>query len=197
MKLTAKKVSKLGGIEVRGVLGTDVINQFDWLFDIPNQVVTVSIGAISRNLFSRKAETIPLNLLNGIPVLHTHVQNKDIKAFLDTGAQFSYLEPSLLARFPREKVVEDFHPLTGPFMTMLHRVRIVFSSAAEYLDCGRLPEKLAPLLSMAGAQGIIGSEILLHRMVLYSPSQKLLVLEVPERNPNSNSGVEIEEKKAA
>ena len=197
MQVTAKDVSRLVGITTRGLLGTDVINQFDWLFDIPNQTVTVSPTSISRNMFSGKAEIIPLNLLAGIPLLHTHVQNQDIKAFFDTGAQFSYLESSLLARFPREKVAQDFHPFTGPFQTILHRVKMVFISAVEYLDCGRLPEKLAPILTLSGAKGIIGNEILLHRLALYSPSQKMLVLEVPERNPNSNSGVEVEEKTAA
>jgi len=197
MGLRVKDLSKVVGTQVAGLLGTDVINHFDWLFDIPEQKVTISTGAISRNVFSSKAETISLNLLNGLPLLHSHVENRDIKAFLDTGAQFSYLEPSLLAHFPREKVAKDFHPFTGTFSTILHRVKVVFISAAEYLDCGRLPEKLAPLLTMTGAQGIIGNEILLHRLVLYSPSQKLLVLEVPDRDPNTNSGVEEEERKAA
>ena len=56
--LTAGKVSATAGQPVQGLLGTDILNQFDILVDIPRETVTFSTNALTL-----QGEAIPLEFL--------------------------------------------------------------------------------------------------------------------------------------
>ena len=72
---------------------------------------------------------------------------------------------------------QDFYPTLGQFETVLHFADLVIGGSSFRVRCGVMPDFLAALMNFAGAEGIIGNELLLDRRICYCPGTGKLIIE--------------------
>jgi len=171
MGLTAAVLSNHVGCETAGILGGDILNEFDLLLDLPQGQVSFSKAPLEC-----AGEALDLEDFMGIPILKAMIAGKSARMFFDTGAQISYYQGESLSSFPAEGAVTDFFPGMGAFSTDTFRVPIQLGSTRHELRCGQLPGLLGMTLMMAGTEGIIGNEVFRDRVVGYFPRRQRLVL---------------------
>lgn len=169
--MDAATLSDHVGIRCVGLLGADVLGEFDHIFDVPNETLTVSSESLVHD-----GEAVPVEHFMGIPVLNVRVGDEEHRMFFDTGAQLSYFQHDSLSDFPAVGTVSDFYPGVGQFETATHTVPMAISGILFELQCGKLPELLAMTLMMANTTGIVGNVILENRVTGYFPRQNRLVL---------------------
>jgi hypothetical protein len=171
MGLTAEQLSSYVGRQVDGLLGTDVLNEFDVLLDIPQSRAWLSTAQLDC-----EGERLPVRFVMNVPTLTVVIDAAPTTAFLDTGAQVSYFQGDSLSRFPAAGCVTDFYPGFGSFSTDTFVTPFQFGRTHRKLRCGRLPGLLGTTLMLAGVEGIVGNELLSGRRVGYFPRRRLLVL---------------------
>lgn len=161
------------GTDCAGLIGVNILNCFDTLFDHPNGQILFSEPKMRDS-----TEGIPLSFCMGIPKLEVTVNDTVLPMFLDTGAQVSYLKKEFLNSSPSLGQVEDFYPGLGTFQTSLHKVDIELNNRSISVRTGSLPTLLHSLLAMGGASGILGNEVFLKKRVGYFPGSQRLVFYV-------------------
>lgn len=171
MGLSAATLSQFTGVECSGLLGADIIGEFDHLIDIPGATLTISTGNLEH-----AGTALPLSEFMGIPILSARIAGRDHSMFFDTGAQISYFQEDGIAEFPAAGTVTDFFPGFGEFQTDTHLIQVELGGYAFPLRCGTLPGLLGMTLSLAGTAGIIGSQVVADRLVGYFPRRKILCL---------------------
>ena len=154
-----------------GLLGNDVLGQFDMLLDVPNRTVELSVEELRH-----PGQSVKLDEFMGIPIVTTRIRGADYRMFFDTGAQLSYLQLVSLSDFPPAGVITDFYLEFGTFETETHIVDIQLGEIDFSLRCGTLPVSLRDRFMMTGTADIVGNEIVRTRQVGYFPRRRLLVL---------------------
>ncbi len=161
------------GVDCVGLLGADVLFNFDIIFDLKR-----GMAAISKDELELDAMPVPLWEFMGLPLLMAEVAGTDFRTFFfDTGAQVSYFQDDAITKFPKAGVVTDFFPDSDDFETETYNVAMSLGGVHVTLRCGVLPEAIASTLAMAKAQGIIGNQLLLDRRVGFFPRQGALMLD--------------------
>ena len=170
MGLTADTVSEYTGHPTAGVMGADVLNEFDVLLDAPRGRHR-SLGCCQK--FA--GTVVGTEEFMGIPVVQARIGGTTRRMFFDTGAHVSYYQDEALTTFPAAGRVTDFYPGVGRFETETYLVGIALGGTRYTLRCGRLPSLLGMALMMANIEGIIGNEILRDRAVGVLPRRRQLV----------------------
>lgn len=161
------------GVNCVGLLGADVLFDFDIIFDMKHHVIE-----ISRDELELDGMPVPLWEFMGLPLIMADIAGVDYRPFFfDTGAQVSYFQDDAIKTFPAAGRIVDFFPDSDDFETETYHVAMSLGGVHVTLRCGVLPEQQALALTMAKAQGIIGNELLLPRRVGFFPRQGGLVLE--------------------
>lgn len=158
-------------IELEGLIGNDVINQFDFLFDVEHQTVT-----ISNDHLKLEGQNINLSYLIGSPLLKVTILSQEFTTIFDTGAEINYILDDIIQNFEPMGRFEDYNPILGKFSTETYNVEITIGGILFRLRCGKLPEIGSAPLQAFGVKGIIGNSILHERVVGYFPRRRLLVL---------------------
>lgn len=171
MGLTPETLSSFVGVQTAGLLGADILGEFDVMIDALSNSVTFSTDELHCD-----GEVVPLDAFMGIPIISAQVGTASYRMFFDTGAQISYLQDESLSTYPSAGRVTDFYPDVGQFQTETHTVSVRVGTSPFTVRCGRLPGLLGMTLMMAGTQGILGNQILHGRRVGYFPRRKILVL---------------------
>jgi len=159
------------GLELCGLIGVDILNNYDIVFDLPNERITF-FDAIE----DPRGYELSLKLYMGIPLLRVRINEEAMTGFFDTGAQISYASPQALK--PEDKIgtFNDFYPVLGAFETELYRINLVLGDISLDCDCGVFPDILHSMLTVANAQCIIGNTLLeQHRMIYMPRSGKVLI----------------------
>ena len=165
MGLSADELSGYIGIECRGLLGADVINNFDHILDLPRETLTVSKDELQVD-----GTRVPItDFVMGIPIVTARIADSDYRMFFDTGAQFSFFQDDSISDFPAAGKVTDFYPGAGPFETDTHQVDLSLSDLSFTLRCGTLPGFLGQTLMIADSEGIVGNESMRGRITGYFP----------------------------
>ena len=171
MGLTVEKLNEYIGVQCVGLLGVDVINNFDHIIDIAGGTITISTEELEH---SGKEVKIPSFM--GIPIIEINFMDKKYQMIFDTGAQVSYFQNDAIKSCPYIETMTDFYPLVGEFKTEIYRVDIIIAEEKYEIRCGKLPGLLGVLLTQPSVQGIIGNEILLNKKVGYFPRRELMIL---------------------
>lgn len=169
--LTASTLSEYVGVECAGLLGADVLGNFDHMLDATGGKLTISKAELPLNGQRVRAEEFM-----GIPIVTVSIGGRDHRMFFDTGAQISYFQEDSLLEFPPAGSVTDFYPGAGQFQTDTHEVPVTLGNISFLLRCGRLPGLLGASLMMADTQGIIGNQVLADRVLGFFPRRGLLCL---------------------
>lgn len=171
MGLDAKTLSGLSGICVQGLIGTDILNEFDILFDVPEGEVTFSDLPLNT-----EGKSFPIDFVMGVPTTNLEIQGRDVAVVFDTGATFSYWQDSALDSFPEKETRKDYFPGIGEFEVKTFHVPTTLGGLEFQLECGRLPEMLGLTLSLIGVDGILGNEFFREIKLGYLPRRKQIVL---------------------
>jgi hypothetical protein len=170
MGLNTEKLTNLVNVNISGLLGADVLNNFDYIIDVGSSELKISKDEISFN-----GNEIDLTFFMGIPKIEVSILDKSFQMFLDTGAQISYLQDDLLKDFEKIDTLKDFYPGFGEFETDVYQVETKINGKVFKIKYGQLPDLLGLSLGMGSATGIIGNEILQNQVVGYFPRRKKLV----------------------
>ena len=149
--LTKEVLSSHVGRDVDGLLGADILNQFDTLIDVGHSRVLFSEGPVEFG-----GEELALDDFMGIPILTAMIAGDSVRMFFDTGAQISYFQRSSLATFPLDEHVTDSYPGFGQFSTDTRRVSIQLGRTRVELQCGQLPELLGMTLASDAPEHVVG-----------------------------------------
>ena len=88
-------------------------------------------------------------------------------AFLDTGARLSYMDQADVNGARKQGEEEDFYPVIGRFRVPVYLRTITVAGQPFRARFGVLPEALGALLSIAGVNWILGSEVFRRYQVFF------------------------------
>ncbi len=169
--MTAEQLTDFVDHPTSGIIGTDVLNNFDILIDTRREKISFSKSEL---LF--EGEALEMTSIMGIPTIEANISGSNRKMVFDTGAKISYFQDESLSTFPVIDTVSDFYPGIGQFQTETYRVNVALGAITLELCCGSLPDLLGMTLTMTGAKGIIGNEILNDHVIGYFPRRQTLVI---------------------
>ncbi|MBU1086894.1 MAG: hypothetical protein KKD05_05175 [Candidatus Omnitrophica bacterium] len=171
MGMNSQKLSDFFKCPINGIIGVDILNNYDVIIDVPTGKISFSDEQID---FS--GIVIPLELIMGIPLFKVEILGQEHRMFFDTGAQISFFENQNLKSFPDAGLFDDFHPSIGEFQVQTYRVALQLGSVTHIVQCGSLPDVLGNMINFAGAEGVIGNEIIKDRKIGYLPRRGEIVL---------------------
>ena len=171
--ITAPKLAQLLGVPCGGLLGMDVIGQFDWVFDIAKRVCKASSEVIPLS-----ERSVSLTDVDGALLAPGKIRNQDFHWRICTGFQFSYFEDAQIESFPPAGKLRDahYHFLGGGFQSDGYHVPVgmVTGQPADNLSCGRLPQALRKDLLPAGCEGTLGANFFAQHFLGFAPRRKRL-----------------------
>ncbi len=155
-----------------GIIGADILTKFDIIIDVPKRIVTFSEEKLNLD-----GEVLPIYDFMGIPIFEVAtIGGMDYSMIFDTGAQVSYFQGPSLHDFTSLGAMEDFHPSIGKFQTETFLVDVKLGSKSFNLQTGSLEGLLGMSVTMTGAMGVIGNEMLANSVVGYFPRRNEFVL---------------------
>jgi hypothetical protein len=170
--LNATSLSASVGVDCAGLLGADVLNEFDFLLDIGAGRATVAAGQLEL-----EGTPVAMEQIMGLPVVTVRIGDASRRMIFDTGAQLSYLDSADgLDQWPSAGQAHDFYPGFGEFDTDTWHVPMIVAGARRTIRCGVLPALLSTALSLFGTDGILGNELLEGRTVVYAPRRGAMTL---------------------
>lgn len=158
MGITPEKMTELAGIQIDLLIGCDILSQhtirFRWrdgLLDVGDDIPDGPISA-------------ELETLMGIPVFPLTIRGRPTKAFFDTGAHLSYIDPELVERESPTGQQNDFYPFVGQFTAPTYRITTALDHESLEIEYGTLPDSLQTMLGMAmeesDSSAVIGTQLL-------------------------------------
>jgi len=146
-----------------GLIGADILNRFDIIFDIPSGKLTISKGELPCD-----GQNLKLDEFMGIPIITVHIDNKECQMVFDTGAQISCFLDDSLTKYPSAGTLMDFNFMVGYYKTKTYTVPISLGSTTYTLRCGgTLPDSISKMFTIPLIKGIVGNEILKSCVVGY------------------------------
>ena len=169
--MAAEQLSAFVNYPTAGILGTDILNKFDIFIDTRREKISFSNSELPL-----EGETLVITSIMGVPTIDASIRGSIRKMVFDTGAKISYFQDESLCTFPTIDTVSDFYPGIGQFQTETYRVNVALGATTLELCCGSLPDLIGMTLTMTGAKGIIGNEILNDHVIGYFPRRQTLVI---------------------
>lgn len=162
------------GCRLDGLFGMDILRQFSLVLDAPRAQARFGGEALD----AMPGLRVPLEMRMQAPLLEAEIEGRSARLFWDTGAMISYLSAGALSgAWPLHGRAKDFHPLLGVFETDLCAAHLRIAGHRLMLTFGRLPDPLAEMLIMTGAQGVLGNELLNQFTVGFDPFRHTLILQ--------------------
>lgn len=169
--ITATILSKITGAQCCGLIGMDILENFDILFDLLHAKMVVSIKPLC--MFG---EQHALEDFMSIPIIKVKVAGVKYKMFFDTGSHICYLQNECVARFPELGQEQDFLPMMGEFVTNTYNVKFVLGKHAFNFQTGRLQGILGATLLMSGVEGVLGNKVVQKMLIGFFPRRNVLCM---------------------
>lgn len=171
MGLDAKKLSDSLQFEVAGLIGGDILSDYDTHWDCMGGIIRFSHEEIIP-----AGDYIDLDFFMGIPTVSVKLLNETQTWFFDTGANICYVTEQPDDWVDPVGEYEDFYPGYGKFQTEIFQAEICIKNFLRVVSCGVLPELLGLSLSLGGCNGILGMSELLETDLYYSPRNRKLLI---------------------
>ena len=171
MGFSIDELSRLVGTEINILLGGDVLKNLNFFVDWDRKTLLFSSTAIEH-----KGARVPLDFFMNIPIVLLYVDGTNLRAFLDTGAKLSYLNPDLTAGHNLLGRTSDFYPGIGQFDTDIYEVPVMLANHPFTVIAGHLPTLLQMPLMRANTQGILGNDIFKYFNVCFNFQVEELIL---------------------
>ena len=164
-----------------GLLGMDILGQFDFNIDLSSESIEVSTEKLICDGIEIQLETTSIEGLEAltsseVPAINAHIDGRNFRMVFDTGAEISYLQDDIINSFPEAGHFKDSYPGFGNFDTDTYRIDLTLQSEKFLVRCGRLPYSVGIPLTALGVQGIVGNEILKNRKVGFFPRRNIMVI---------------------
>jgi hypothetical protein len=167
------KLAQFLGCPCAGVLGLDILGEFDWTLNAAKRTCTASADALPL-----RDRTIPLLLEHGQLGVQATVRDRAYALRLDTGFHLTFLENPVIEGFPSAGKGRDFHVyfLGGWFQTDSFHVPMKLGAefAADNLQTGRLPASLRKEILPEPFEGSLGAEFFARHYLAFAPRRRLL-----------------------
>ena len=152
------------GVEVRSLIGTDILRRWVVLVDWNARKIHFEHG--NTQLPEPRIRVEQLRDL-GLPSLDIAVGGERVRALLDTGAWLSYADRDVVSTRTPEDVTEDFAPILRckRFETPVYRFPAVVGAREVDVQWGVLPPALRDPLNSAGARWILGIDFFRDRRI--------------------------------
>jgi hypothetical protein len=167
--ITATLLSKISGAKCSGLIGMDILENFDILFDLLHAKMVISIKPLS--MFG---EQHALEDFMSIPIIKVKIAGVKYKMFFDTGSHICYLQNECVTRFPDLGQEHDFLPMMGEFVTNTYNVKFVIGKHAFNFQTGRLQGILGTTLLMSGVEGVLGNSLVQKMLIGFFPRRNVL-----------------------
>lgn len=169
--INKSSLSKNIAVNFEGLLGNDVLSEFDFIFDVRQEKLTVSTETLNLD-----GHRIQFTELMGTPIFKIKIRDQEFSVFFDTGAEINYILNNVIRNFEPMGKFDDFHPMFGEFSTDTYNVQLTIDDIPFTLQCGTLPDEASMLLRTFGVEGIVGNSILRDRVLGYFPRRGVVVL---------------------
>jgi 8-oxo-dGTP pyrophosphatase MutT (NUDIX family)/Mg-chelatase subunit ChlD len=159
------------GTPVSGILGADILGQFDVGFDIGSHRLI-----LDENCWALAGRPVVADFRSGVPTLLSRISGESVPLLFSTGTRISLLRADLAAS--GEVVGRDFAIIAGVgrYETDLRNVEVRLGDATYSIPVGTLPRDLEATLSGNGLAGIIGAPFLRSRRVCMSARQGIVTI---------------------
>lgn len=175
---TINKLSELLRTEINLLLGGDVLRNLNLFVEWDMKKLLFSPMP-----FELEGTFIPSDFYMNIPIVNLRIYGATFRAFLDTGAKLSNLNPDLTSNYNLLGTTSDFYPGFGNFDTNIYEVPVTLGTQTFSIIAGHLPELLQVTLMMANTEGIFGNDIFKYFNLCFNFQVGKLVL--VERNNNA------------
>ena len=166
-----EKLSEAIGENVEGLIGVDILNNYDSYWDLFSNTISFSTENIKK-----EGNTISLGFFMGIPTLKVDLRGSSYNWFFDTGAVISYVTEQIDEWENPVDRYDDFYPGFGSFSTEVFEDEIIVGALNMEIKCGVLPSLLGMSLTIANCTGILGLGALKQQSFLYAPRSRELIL---------------------
>lgn len=193
----AEMISGYVGLQVEGLIGCDILNQFDVLIDLRPSAMKMSVSEVELNPPQGSLAVDIAQFQESIPHLQATLGRQTGRYIFDTGAQLSYhagpppevtgLIGGDIFNWMDFLIDQEYSPCTptddfwipiGEFQTETYHATVNIQDKETRLRFGVPPKKLADGLAGTKIQGIIGNEILIGRCTGYFPRRGKLHLKI-------------------
>tara|TARA_Y100000385_G_C13026912_1_gene608837 strand:- start:111 stop:830 length:720 start_codon:yes stop_codon:yes gene_type:complete len=176
MGISIPTLTDLVGVEFSGLLGTDILNEYDILWDIEAETMQLTENELDASSLGLVGNELAIGNIMGVPTLDVTCAGCSQTMFFDTGATHSYLTKFNEQLPPQAKEVDDFLPGFGKFTTKLTQINFEMDRVKYLLQTGELPPLIGMSLSLTGSEGIIGNEVMRHRRIGYFPRRRAMLI---------------------
>ena len=168
-----KKLSEALGEPIEGLIGGDILNNYDSYWDLSLNRISFSTEKLEH-----RGNTVSLDFFMGIPILKVNLRGRSYNWFFDTGAVISYVTEQVEEWKTPVDEYDDFYPGYGSFTAEVFEDEITLGSLDMKIKCGVLPSLLGMSLAIGDCSGILGLSALNQQSFLYAPRRKKLILNV-------------------
>lgn len=158
MGVTTQKMSALSGIQIDILIGCDILSQHTVRFRWRDELMDVGDD------IPESPTSADLSTLMGLPIFPLSLQGRPTRAFFDTGAHLSYIDPDFVKDKSPVGERDDFYPFVGHFTAPIYRISTALDDSPVEIEYGTLPESLQLMLGMAmrmsNSSAVIGTQLL-------------------------------------
>lgn len=161
-------IIKQTGFEFDGLLGCDIINNYDILFD----------NLTKRLILYDNYPDLPKNNIKttdfkGAPIIPLKFYDEEFLFFFDTGSWLSYFDNIANKNLKKSGIFEDFYPTKGFFTTPVFEVSYNICNRTIQSKTGILPPFLKKMMELSSANGVLGINFFINHNIFYSFNKKL------------------------
>lgn len=171
--ISVPKLVQFLGVPCAGLLGMDIIGEFDWTLNAAKRSCTATTEALV--LGNR---TITLTNEAGPLAVTVQVRKQSYRLRIDSGFQLTFLENPAVETFASAGKGRDFHVyfVGGWFQTDTFHVPMQLGAefAADNLRTGRLPASLRKEILPETFEGILGAEFFALHYLAFAPRRQRL-----------------------
>jgi len=172
---SCETVSKGVGMGVDGLLGCDILKQYDLVLDYKNgEICFFDPGTMS---IDEAAIKMGLDIVgNGLmkfPATTVQLGERPIKVCFDTGANHSYINRNSVKGLKKHRDINDFNPSIGSYTTPLYIIPATLAGQKVEVEWAALHPSYDAIYSL-GLEGIIGYDLLIRNKVYLSLSKNIL-----------------------
>ena len=153
-----------------GLLGNDVLSHYWFELD-----VRAGLASFGEGIAPERKNSFSFQALMSVPLISIEVGGHKLRAFLDSGANLSYVKTSVSLGWESLGIKQDFHPMFGAFESPHFVQQTEVHGIAFDVNYGTLPGMMAATLSM-GIDAILGVDLFANATVFFDYRNKTIAL---------------------
>lgn len=156
IEINCEILNEMVGNDVHGILGMNIIDKFPLTISLRDNILLLNDNR-DYPVQLRHASLLVDNML----CVKVRINGRDATMIVDNGAPVSYIDKTFVANLQSVGVANDFSPYCGHFETKLYELETDLSvSVIKYKQSfGTPPDVISLMLSMLGADGILGLDL--------------------------------------